>query len=151
MPNGPSTHWQEASDTIRTNNPGDPGSTQTSTHKVLVTLDWDFHRLKLSRNGVKFTSGLWLGAGKGPVDVYEHILGGKRRKTGKMKWDVVTGCLQKVETDTQRGLYRNLYTPFIRMIRTFTPVGGGSPVVTELPQCNTGILTEKGSWQEIPK
>ena len=39
MPNGPSTHWQEASDTIRTNNPGDPGSSLTATYKVLVTLD----------------------------------------------------------------------------------------------------------------
>lgn len=151
MPNGPSTHWTETSDTFRTNNPANPGHSLTSTHKLLVTLDWDFHRHKLGRNGVKFTAGVWLGAGKGPVDVYEHILGGKRRKTGRMKWDIATGFLQKIETDEKRGRYRNLYTPFIKMIRIFEPVGGGSPVVTELPQSGHGILTEKGSWQDIPK
>ena len=105
----------------------------------------------MSRTGVKFTAGSWLGAGNGPVDAYEHIMGGKQRKIGRFKWKVTTGFLQKTETDRKCGNFRNLYTPFIRMVRIFEPVGGGTPVVTELPQCSSGLVTEKGSWQEIPK
>jgi len=121
------------------------------TYKALVTLDWDFHRRKLSRTGVRFSAGSWLGAGHGPVDNFEHVMGGKRRKTGRFKWKVTTGFLQKTETDRKRGKFRNLYTPFIRMVRIFEPVGGGTSVVTELPQGSAGLLTERGSWQVIPK
>jgi len=121
------------------------------TYKTLVTLNWDFHRRKLSRTGIRFTAGTWLGAGKGPVDAYEPIMGGKLRKTGRFKWQVTTGFLQKTETDRTRNRFRNLYTPFIRMVRIFEPVNGGTPLVTELPQSSAGLLTERGSWQEIPK
>ena len=151
MPNGPSTHWRQATDKVTTNNPADRRNTVMVTYKALVTLDWDYHRRKLSRSGIKFTAGSWLGAGSGPVDVFENIIGGKQRKTGRFKWKVTTGFLQKTETDRKARKYRNLYTPFIRMVRTFEPVGGGTPVVTELPQCGSGLLTERGSWQEVPE
>jgi len=150
MPNGPSTHWRQTTDTVQTNNPADRRSTVSATYKALVTLDWDFHRHKLSRTGVRFTAGTWLGAGKGPVDVYEHIVGGKRKKTGRFKWAVTTGFLQKTETDRKAGKFRYLYTPFIRMVRVFDPVGGGTSAVTELPQNSAGLLTERGSWQKVP-
>jgi len=151
MANGPSTHWRQATDTVRTNHPDERNSWVKVTYKALVTLDWDFHRRKLSRTGVRFSSGIWLGAGKGPLDVYEHIMGGKHRKTGRFRWTVTTGFLQKIESDRKRGRYRHLYTPFIKMVRIFEPVGGGNPVVTELPQSGSGMLTERGSWQEIPE
>lgn len=151
MPNGPSTHWRQATDTVCTHNPSDRSKTITVIYKTLVTLDWDFHRKKLSRTGIKFTAGVWLGAGQGPIDVYEPILGGKHRKTGRFKWKIITGFLQKTETDRQKGRFRNGYTPFIRMVRIFEPIGGGTPVTTELPQHSSALLTEKGCWQDIPE
>jgi hypothetical protein len=56
-----------------------------------------------------------------------------------------------VETNAAQKKFRNIYVPWVRLTRTFTPANGTPPSTEELPQQASGIATDKGSWQPIPE
>ncbi|GAB5560321.1 MAG: hypothetical protein SynsKO_19680 [Synoicihabitans sp.] len=148
MPHGPNTYSRQVTDTFTVNHAS--ASKAKTNYKAQVTVHWDFHRRELTKHGVKFTGGMWLLAGKGPIDVFASTTSGQRQKSGTVSWNVVTGFEHKVETKTATKKFRNVYVPWIKLTRTFKPVDGSPPTTTELPQQASGIATDRGSWQPIP-
>jgi hypothetical protein len=147
MPHGPNSYSREVTDTYPINQTG--AANAKTKYKVQVTVNWDFHRRKAS--GVKFASGMWLLAGKGPLDVFKTTVNGQKKKVGTIAWAVVTGHEHRVETNAAQKKFRNIYVPWVRLTRTFTPANGTPPSTEELPQQASGIATDKGSWQPIPE
>jgi hypothetical protein len=148
MPHGPNSYSREASDSYAIHQPG--AAKAKTQYKVQVTVHWDFHRRTVTKEEVKFTSGVWLSAGKGPIDVYKPTTSGGRKKSGTISWAILTGFEHRVETNTSTKKFRNVYVPWVRLTRTFKPDSGGPSHTEELPQHPSGIATDKGSWQPIP-
>lgn len=134
-------------DSFATHNPNN-GSCDVSVNVTIpVTLYWDLKRTKLDeRKDVGFASPRWLGAGKGPHPVWDSRLGGKDVKVGTVEWDVITEVLRKTETNPAGSAYRTLVTPYVRLLRTYTPASGGSPTIEEV---RTQGSTVQSAWIEL--
>lgn len=137
----------QISDSFPTHNPGNPSPEITVDVRVPVTLYWDLDRTTLdSKKDVDFGAARWLGAGRGQHPVWEGQLGGKNAKVGAVSWELVTEVMRKTETKADGSAYRVLITPFARLLRTFTPVNGGSP---ETEESRSSSSTVTGNWIPI--
>ena len=149
MANGPNSFWLSHADSFQTNDPSTNGFAQTE-FRCFVTINWDYNRTTLTPAGIQFSGQVWLGAGAGPVDAFDFNPAGGPVKIGTIKWSGTTLFQSAVQDDPTGPNYREVYTPMLRLYRTFTPLSG-PPQITEVPQDPAGLATDYGSYKPKPK
>lgn len=117
--------------------------------KVFVSIHWNIGKTELTANRIKFSNILWLENGKGPFNVYGYKGPSTRLvKVGSIHWEASTFSRHKIEKNPGKKKYRNVYTPFIKMIQIYKPLDG-HPVTKELQENSTTTGTDRGKWIDI--
>ena len=147
MPHGPKTFPLELRHTYRVNRQDE--RTASTVFRTQVTVNWDFNRLTAGEKPISYSGDRWLGAGQGPLDIFERSNTGSYKKIGTVKWEIVKEYKHTIQTRNSGSEFKNVYTVIIRMIETYTP-SDGLPQITELD--NTAVGNDRyGSWQPSPQ
>lgn len=143
---GPLQFDLEVSDTFQTRAPNEPLVGTVIRVKAQVSVNWNLARTEIgAADGVTFSALRWLDAGRGPLPVHEIGFNGTK-KTGTISYEAVTGFFRVIQEDTAGNRYRWLVTPYIKLVRTFSPLEG-APTIAEAQHAQG---TAEGAWQPLP-
>jgi hypothetical protein len=144
---GPQQFDLSVFETYQTKDPAAPITGTEIEGAISVTINWNMNGTELTDKDVEYSDSLWIGAGNGPLTVYDEAIGGGLKPIGTVEWKTDTHTLKKVETDTPNKQVRWAITPVIQLIRTFKSTIG-DPDDTEVAY--TASDTVRGGWMPQP-
>ena len=145
---GPQQFDMTVYETYQTKDPAAPITGTEIQGTVSVTINWNLNRTELTDQGIVFSDPVWLGAGNGPLAVYDDAIGGGLQQVGTVAWTVKTQAFKVVETDTPNNKYRWAITPEVQLVRTFTSKIGDPP---DTQVTYTASDTVRGGWMQQPQ
>lgn len=143
---GPQQFDLQVFDTFQTNDPAAPLAGTDIVGTVGVTLNWNPQGTDLTARGVEFAPAAWQSPGRGPLTVYDNVVGGGLQPVGTVAWAVATHTLKTIQTDTPNRRQRWAITPVIQLIRTFVPKDCSPP---DPEVAYTASDTVRGNWMPM--